>query len=964
MSRSNLVASSLLLLCLGGCDNVGRAFDPNVDPGGSDPGSTESTIQIVRARGDAREGRPKIKSIAPEGGGWPVAVPIVIEFTESVNEASIAPTSPAGTDGRIALRVQGAPQVLPCLYDFLAGGKVLVMRPATALSDEQNPTYEVVMFPDARDVDGVRFQVTGDEKVLTSFQVNQSASITDGRILALCPRDNKTDAIRESDYYVVFDRPANADSIRVGENLILRTGGAAIDGRLSMPLKVVGEDDPRVVRFRPDSLLAAGARYELVVDDTITFGVDGRLEFRGRSPYAVFETIGPQAPTAVHVGNPTTGFADKINRQNLGGLRLHVTVAADTQSGDTVVARIYGGDRQSATAGDVAFAEATAIVPAPGAQDVVIDFGTQLGSLDSPKFEDGGVTFCAQLRRGSQQSGFMQGDAGDEPVFDVTEPTVLRVGPPGSTAGFDVYTDLESLALYGTASEQLSDATLTDGVNPEVHLFAANADGFFMVNPVPLGRLLAARSYVLNITDLAGNLAAAAITGNIVQRGGVTGTLAGTLTVEAYDHDTLLPIAGARVLVDAPAAAQRTAVTDANGIATFAGLATTLHTITIVQAGYDLVTMLETMAANVSLPLRPMGQPVTNFQGTVLPQPLPGGSVAPGTTALVGNNAIQNPIQLGIATTATAPTSIPATPITPGRPQIVTAFAGVFEPVATPTFAFSGFHMLGTTQLVPAPPLEPAVAGGTSEAALLVIPSTETAVTLAPPFTKDFALAAGLDTANLLDGAPMTRVMASMLGFGGQVLGGVGYVTPTTGSAYSINASYGLPILAGFAGFAPYLWVATQARDTGGRVSRHRALIFVLLGSVIDVVPPPSIPVITVPGGPFAGPPLITFDDVLDPTPVPGGVAVADLTAQDSNGRRWVVMLTDDAGVGGLESVQFPDLSTANVTGLASGDWSVWVEARVLMSIPASSRYDFMLSERIRQEVTYSRAATQTITVQ
>ena len=75
------------------CDNVGRAFDPDVDP--PDPGGEFgiSTIQVVPVGGDARSGRPTVRATYPEGSGWPSSVPIVVEFSESLNEQTILPTT-------------------------------------------------------------------------------------------------------------------------------------------------------------------------------------------------------------------------------------------------------------------------------------------------------------------------------------------------------------------------------------------------------------------------------------------------------------------------------------------------------------------------------------------------------------------------------------------------------------------------------------------------------------------------------------------------------------------------------------------------------------------------------------------------------------------------------------------------------------------------------------------------------
>ncbi|MFM1872674.1 MAG: hypothetical protein RL398_2096, partial [Planctomycetota bacterium] len=130
MLKTLLRSCAATALLLASCDNVGRAFDPTIDPGGG--GGTEPAevvVEFVPLAGDVRDARPKVKATFPSGSGWPTTVPIVVEFSESVNQTSIAPTTAGGTDGRIILRVQGTQQALPCGYDFVAGGRLLVMRP-------------------------------------------------------------------------------------------------------------------------------------------------------------------------------------------------------------------------------------------------------------------------------------------------------------------------------------------------------------------------------------------------------------------------------------------------------------------------------------------------------------------------------------------------------------------------------------------------------------------------------------------------------------------------------------------------------------------------------------------------------------------------------------------------------------------------------------------------------------------
>ncbi|MBM4062557.1 MAG: hypothetical protein FJ265_15885 [Planctomycetes bacterium] len=964
MPRFLATTCAVLLVLSAACDNVGRAFDPIVEPPGPNPTTTTSAVQVVRAGGDLREGRPKVKAVFPVGGGWPGTVPIVVEFSESLNEDSMLPTSASSNDAKVAVRVVGSQAAIPASYDFLAAGRILVVRPSTGLSNQQNPTYEIVLLPGGRDADGVRFDVPADGKVLAEFQVNQDGSFTDGRILTTFPRDNQRDGPRETAYYVFFDRPANLTTV-TATNLFLRpAGGTALVGTTEPPLALLGNDDPRIVRFTPTAPFAASTDHELVVDDTIKFGASGKLDFRGRTPYARFRTVGPQAPTTVHVGNPAAGFDDKINRSNLANCVLHVATTNDAAAGDTVLARIYGGDRNTAATGDLRFVERSAVLGAGGAQTVVVDFGGALGTLERPLLDDGAVWFAVQLQRGAEHSGFALSRAADAPMFDATAPALLRLGPPSAANGTDVYADQESLALYGTASERIGTASLVVGGSPAVELFTAANDGRFLLKPVSLGRLTAPVGYSLAITDLAGNSAAAPATGNVHQRGVVKleGPFAGTLAVVAYDQTTLAPVAGATVLVDTdvptvPATAQVVGTTDAAGSATFLGLGGSSRTVTVVRAGYHLVTLYGTGASYVSLPLRPLADATASFTGSAVFQ------AGPGASALVGNNTFDDPLVLAVPTTTAAPTTIPATPIQPNRPQVITAFAGAFEPTATPAYTHQGVQMLaGAAVAVLAPPAAPAAAGGTSTQNVALLSATGALVANLTTSTEDFALATGLDTGNLVGGRPTVRAMLSLAGFGGQVLAGVGAATPATGAAWSMQATWAAPVLAGFTPLTPFVWVATEARDVAGRVSRHRGLY--LFSIFVDPVNPPGIPAVAAPAAAFAGSPAVTFDDQLDPSGVPGGIAFAEVTARDGNGRLWQLLVADADAVGGTEAVQFPDLATANVAGLAAGTWSVRAEGRVAYPVGGMTLTDCVLAERLRQEVTYARSAPVSFTVQ
>lgn len=961
------LASLLLPLVVCGCDNVGRAFDPSVEPPEPTPGSTFSPVQVVPVGGDTRDGRPLVRATYPSGSGWPTTVPVVVEFSESVNEASILPTTQGGADGKLILRAQGATTPIPCGYDLLADGRLLVLRPVTELTNQGNVSYEVVLLPDARDCDGVRFDVPTGGDVLATFQVNQDASLTDGRVLAIYPRTNFNEVPRESGLFVVFDRPANAATV-IADHLFVRpSGGAALAGQLQLPLNGTSGRDGRVARFFPSAAYAAATDFELVFAAGITFGADGTLDFNNRTPYARFRTIAPAPPVAIELQNPSPGFPDKVNLANVANARFRVELPADAAVGDVVAVRIYGGDKKTTSTSDLTWFERTATVtsvsPQPATVDV--DFSGLFGTTTSPKFDDGALTFAAQLRRGSQRSGFMHQAAASTPRFDVTRPTVLRAGPPGSDDGADVYTDLESIAFSGRASERLGGATLSDGVTPNVELFGSGDDGAFLMRPIPLGRLTAPRAFTLAVVDAAGNSATNPFTGRIVPRGRVTGALAGDLVVEAYDEGTLAPIAGATVLVDpdaptVPATGQLVGTTDAAGRASFAGLVATAHTVTIVRAGYDLTTLYATQSAHVSLPLRARTNPTATFGGTAAFTP--GG----GQTVVVGNTAVADRGVIGVRSASATPNTIPATPITPNRAQIVTAFAGTLEPTVAPYFASHGAPALGATLTAPTMPAGPAVPGGTVTQQMVLVPATGQTAALPAPYSVNLG-AVGLAT--MASGFPKARVTASLDGFEGQALVGVGKASMFLIAAI-VDATFSLPILAGFAPFSPTLWSTLEARDNDGRVCRTRQLLQLLpTPSLTPGLGPLGTPAITPPAGPGAAP-SVAFADVADGATFAGFLAAThDVTAVDAQGRSWRVFVADRDVAGGTRTVQFPSLAAvpaANAPGLAAGDWSVTVESRLWLvagAAPAGAD-DCVLAERVRTEVDYVKSAPQTFVVQ
>lgn len=64
-------------------------------------------IQVPPAGGDIRGTAPQVRATYPKATGWPLSVPVVIEFSQSMNEASIFPTSATVNDAKVIVRVKG-----------------------------------------------------------------------------------------------------------------------------------------------------------------------------------------------------------------------------------------------------------------------------------------------------------------------------------------------------------------------------------------------------------------------------------------------------------------------------------------------------------------------------------------------------------------------------------------------------------------------------------------------------------------------------------------------------------------------------------------------------------------------------------------------------------------------------------------------------------------------------------------
>jgi len=951
-----LIGLFAALWCCTG-NNVGRVFDRNLDPG--EPG--ESVVQRMVPQGTAVNGRPRVDTVFPEGNGWPGTVPIVVQFSETINEASVAPQSGAPN---LFVQVQGTDTALPATYDFLFGSRVVVIRPAASLGGEEITTYEVVVTPNLRDGDGVAFG--GNENtVVATFTPDQDESIEDGEILTVLPLDKSKDQRRESLVYAVFTKPVDQSSVTTGAtgNFNVREkGGSIIAGARSFPVGAgpIGGGDPRIVAFTPTTVLAGSLDYEIVVDDTITFDSGaGKLDFNNRTPFAGFQTLAFEDVDSVTVGNPTATFLDQVNRNNMADLMIDVDLPPTAAIGDRVTVRIYGLDPDDPGNTAIEFVEASADLIMPGDQILTVNFTDKLGSLTSPKLGEGVLTIAAQLTRGSRRAGYVLSDAANNPRLDITAPTLTQVGPPTGADTSDFVTDQEHAVFCGEASEGLGDASLTAGATVEPYALAGS--GRFMMRPLFLGRRMTPLAYTLNLTDDSGNLNTQPFTGNIIQRGVITNNvISSTLVVEAYDEATFRPLSGVTVLLDEgmPAATpvgRQTMTTNNSGQATFTVTSTANYSITLVGGGYHLISLLDTPARFVSLPLRPLTGATATLNGTQNFEPLTG------QTLLAGCNIIDDVLQESISSTTVTPTVLVPTTVRPNRPYVLTAFSGIFEPTSLPSFNNYACLICGPTGVVATPAATAIAPGATATTNQVLIPSIIAARNLSAAYIKDFADSTGLDTSDLV-ATPTVRVQASFFGFGRMTTFGVGQAILGAGAEYTIDATYLATSAILTLDLGSVLWVSTAATDNGSNVARHRRLILdPINGITVAAVDTPGIPTITAPGGSSTGAPAVEFQDRLDPADIPFvGFGMQTLHATDGSGRRWRVLREDTNGKVGLTTWQLPVFSSP--TGLSTGSWSIRADSTLFFSTAAATA-DMVLEESQRAEVTYARAGAKTFTV-
>jgi len=946
-----------LLSCSG--DNVGRIWDPKRGSGKGGGQGVESTIAAPKVGDISLSGQATVGVVAPLGSGWHVTTPVVVFFSEALNPGSVYDATLKIE--RIYLREKNLtgsgttggntpPPKVKCLVDVVGQGRVVLLRPQAPLLPKV--TYEIVMDSGVRDLDGTVVRGSG---TLGSF--TPSAGTTEkAKVVAVFPPPDTRDFLREGKVLVFLDGPATASTVTTSSFYVRKEStNTAVGGSISYPLTGLAGADTRVLQFTPTYTLDASTQYGLVLKETIEAGGQP-LDPGKNDPYSKFTTMAWRMPDEVKVGNPVSGFPDAVNITNLSTLRLDVVLPADTAAGDVVEARVYGGDPRTSGSGDLRYVQRSATA-AGGTQTLQVDFTGTLGTEAAPLLEDGSLTLAARIVRAGKPGGWMIKTG---VIQDLKRPEVLFFGPPhGADEKTTFVTNLQLVSLFGKASEKLGKAELNASGGND--LFSSDSKGFFFLKPLDIGRNASGVSFTLNVTDEAGNLNQAAVSGTIHQRGVLTGSIspAGTLTVEAWDLATFDPIQDATVLIEEgaparPPSGRRTARTGADGRAVFTGLTGSRYTVTIVASGYHLASVVDTRASFVSLPLESMTSQAAALSGKILPSP------ASGQTAWVGCNALADREEGSMVVTSSGdPGTIPATPMLPRRPVVVTACVGAFPATANPTLAAFGSSQVkssGLTTLVSPPSLDVEPQGSLKPSILTTPPL---ATNYGASYSKDLT-GKGIDTTSLASGFPRVAVTASLGGIPGCVLFGAGFTSGSMNNL-AVNGQFS-SLVSAFSGLSPLVWSSLEARDTEGNRARHRELFLDYTLGTLAGLPFafPSVPAVTAPST-STGPPQIQWEDHLDPT---GGYSAMHLVkVQDGNGRKWTLWVPDRDGTG-TDTLQLPDLAASSVTGLARpSTWTVYVESWLAVIVGGGSE-DLALEDLFRFHATFARGKAASTAVQ
>jgi len=963
-----------LALLLPGCNNDPTCIFTTGCNGGEAPLS-ENDARAPVAGEWLVDGRPEVTEAFPSGPQQASTTPIVVFFSETMQEESLAgglelvPILASGLPG---------PPVVGLGSALVSDGRVLILfpPPPTGLpagdyrlrrttSDEEEAPVPV-------DLTGQTLALDPGE-VLTNFTVAASPAAAP-KVVAIYPVDDALFQAETTEIVVVFDRPVLQSSVTDDSFQIEVEDAPPAQDPLPTPvLAQLGSSqvsDTRAFTWRSvdgDGVpvpLGTNANVEVFlspVGDPIREQDGGILPLtQSRFQTLVFApplsaAFLSQPSDAIGLANLTEGDPEELV------IELDLD---DLAPGDNIDLFLFGEQKFEEPPAVVPFIalqrtlQLTGVAPLTVATFTREDVNLQISDApDDVRFADGALVFAFRTRRGSVVTPIMLLDLDpdpatiQDPVLDTVAPEVETLSGSPDTSSFR--SDQRDLVLAGLADGELRSVEVTTplGNNGSVPpVVGSQASGVFLAAPVELGQLAAGTTtYQFTARDLAFN-AASPGAGVFTQLGSVGPggfTPGSTLTVQVFDASTLLPRSGARVIVhsdlgngtDFPFHVVGT--TDSLGVASVTTDALAASVILTIDAtGYDLFTLHGVSSTRLSLPLEPTGNGPALASGGVTSDDAAALALLPGLTRRHDDSRRDVRLPRAFPGTSCATTAgtfnclhgdTEIRALTLGARSF---FAGDFTQTEG---AFSASQLVQAFALqVP----QPGTPTGVPQPALLplerllidpALPDEEAAQAL-PVFLLSVDPAGGVNLANLDDdpeteGEPFVSVETRVPGLGGAIAVGLGLAFDQTGGVWRVRAAQPGTVSAtgplGAAGAVdPDVSVRAEVSDVAGNSSGVRPRLSAILAGgseptfeALDV-PRALAPLTNLGSGAFT----VELEHVIGDDRSEGGFYRVEL--EDVAGRGWSLWRIDGSGTANV-LLRGVDLADGGGTGLANGDVQV-----------------------------------------
>ena len=995
------VGFAALAFGLSGCDgNPTCVFTGTC---GSTPGGLAGNPAVLPEPGQVIiDGRPTIVDTFPSGADIASSSPIVIVFSESMNEGTLTNVIQVVpiNGGLSGPPVTGIPQVL------VAEGRVLVLLPPTLPAADE---YWVQLAGDSlvTDITGVELDENGGA-VLGRFSVNSSNPL-EPSLVTVFPRDASAGQSELGEVVAIFDRAMKASTIDGDSFVVLVDGEEPAEDPDPIPLVVtVGGfpiTDNRVFRWRSaqdDGTVAAlGAGVEVSVSlspvgNEITDDNDEVLPpFEGSYHTSFLATpidaaLLSQPSDAIGIANLTAGHPEEL---------LIQVELADGEPEDKLDLFLFG----TTLAEEPILAAVLRTVVLEGTAPIlVVDY--TLADVDllldtspiTPRFAQGDLAFAFRARRGTEVTPLMVLDA-DPDSNGIQDVTLDTMGPTiqellRSDGVTDLFrSDQRDLVIAGHADEEITSVEVStslgdNGVLPPV--VGSSADGLFIAAPVLLDDpLTTTLDYSIIAYDSANN-ASDPFTGTFTQIGGVgPGAFVpgDPIVVEVFDAVTLAPLLGARVIVHGDDGLGgypylENALTDALGAATVASAASGETIVSVDLATYDLFTFHGVTSNRISIPLRPTtASSPASVEGVAGSSDLTAMQILPILDTKVadsrrdageasfydGSSCFVNPFGSGELECPYGPE-----PIRPERLGGQSWLAGAFG-LTYATFSPAG--VIQAFDLVI--PTSPTLSGELDETSAWipyvfsdpVAPAEEVPVEL-PEVQVIASAVTGLDLENLegdplTTGDPWVSVETIAPGIPDPIPVGIGLAFDQGSEVWSVRSAY--PGVVGDLGYFGLngivdtdFFIRFELRDVDGNVAGQASRVSALPGLALpDTLIPTGVPQISAPiaGGNTGGSSFeVVFGDTLFDAYAQTGIYRVELV--DSAGRGWTLWRPDSVDADGPDvSVQVPDLTEGGGTPLTDGQIAAQV---FLQAAPDLDLSRFLWVDLAREPGLFAEAAS------